>query len=829
MQKLKNFAVYARRKLEECCSDSQSAKEAYIAMILGRFARIHNMDICFDHSIIPEYITQKFSADIPSADIFDVENITWLYQYYINADRKNVIDAIGGLETDNVRVAAATQVFTPKWIVEYMVDNSLGRYWAEAHPNSKISQMLPYCIPHPLSANTASIKPEEIKFFDPCCGCGNILIYAFEVFMHIYREIGYDDADAARSILENNIFGADIDPCAGRIASFCLMAKAHLYCKDIFVSDISPRLEILSEEGVGSLTIGNNPHSVTSMKFHIVCTNPPYLSRMSKELKEYTKKHFKEYSKDLFTAFMYRGLQYCRDGGYMAYMTPNVWMFLSSHKAIRQYILKSKHICTLAELEKGSYFSNASVDICAFVIKNTVSDHKGIYIKPNTKKRSMDSQQKAVLDAVTSLKKGTVPEYVYLCNQSRYDAIPDNLLAYWADWATLSLFSGCTIGDKFAVKQGMTTGNNKLFLRYWWQVPYNDIGFDLDSTASAQESGKTWFPYNKGGKYRKWYGNNEYVVMYKDDGAMMKDYTSRLPQGTWVRLKSREYYFKESVTWSFISSSKFGVRYSPEGSIFDVAGSSLFGENLGYVLGFLGSKVAYYLLQLINPTMNYQIKDIKALPYIFDSNVFEKVSSITESCIAICAEEWNSRETSYRFFKNPVIQHFKGMPLEQALHKYITYRNACAAKLQHNETELNNIFIKLYGLEHILTPQVDREDITLPLEDEKSVIYDLISYCTGLYLGRFSEDGGINPHCIQGLVSADALASYIMDYLGKIFDSDAVEYICSVIGTDIGGYLKNQFIKDHTKKYKNHPIYHTDGEIIKYDLGDTTLCQNIQP
>lgn len=829
MHNLKNFALYARRELGKSCPDSQSAKEAYIAMILGRFSGIHHMDIRFDDSIIPDYINQKFSADIPSADIFDVENITWLYQYYINADRKNTVDAIGGLETDNRRVAAATQVFTPKWIVEYMVDNSLGRYWADANPRTSVTEALSYYIPHSPSTNTSTPSPESIKFFDPCCGCGNILIYAFDVFMHIYREMGYKDADAARSIIENNIYGADIDPYAARIAGFCLMAKAQIYCKDIFSYGISPKIEIISNGGIGSLAAEGGAHSVTSMKFDIVCTNPPYLSRMSRELKEYTKKHFKDNFKDLFTAFMYRGLKYCKPGGYMAYMTPNVWMFLSSHKAIRRHILKTKHICTLAELEKGSYFSNASVDICAFVIQNTVSTGTGVYIKPDTGKRSMASQQKAVRDAVASLKSGTPSPCVYHCDQRRFDTIPDSLIIYREDITTLSLFTKPALGDTFTVKQGMTTGNNRMFLRYWWQVPYKDIGFGYDSTTAAAESGKTWFPYNKGGKYRKWYGNNEYVVMYKDDGALMKEYTSKLPQGTWVRLKSREYYFKEAVTWSFISSSKFGVRYSPAGNIFDVAGSSLFGEDLTYVLGFLGSKVAFYLLQLINPTMNYQIRDIKALPYIYDRSLAERVEVLTKQCISVSEKEWNSRETSYRFFKNPLVQNSKGQPLDIAVQKYIADYENDVSQLKLSEEELNGIFIKLYGLEHILKAEIKRDDITLPLVDFKTAIADLISYCVGLYFGRFAENGGINPEYSPCNADTDTIAAYIGSYVSKAFDSTSEEYICRVLGTDISTYLKNQFIKDHTKKYKNRPIYHKDGDIIKYDLGDNKPCQNIQP
>ena len=771
-------------------------------------------------SVVYRYIKQKFSADIPSADIFDVENITWLYQYYINADRKNTIDAIGGRETDNRSISAATQVFTPKWIAEYMVDNSLGRYLTDLYPHTTVTSELTYYIPHTPTHLSADTDLKDIRFFDPCCGFGNILIYAFDVFMSIYRDMGYKDECAVRSILKNNLFGADIDEYSARIARFCLMAKAHSYCPDITLADVVPNIEVISNGGIGSLSIDGDEGSVTTMKFDIVCTNPPYLSRMSRELKEYTKKHFKEYSKDLFTAFMYRGLEYCKPGGYMAYMTPNVWMYLSSHRAIRQYILNSKHICTLAELEKGSYFSRASVDICAFVIQNTTSEQKSIYINPHTRKRSLDSQQKAISQAILSIKSGADCDFVFTCHQSKFSKTRDNIIAYRVDESTLDLFTGIGIGDVFTVKQGMTTGDNKRFLRYWWQVPYSDIGFDMDSTDTAAHSKKKWFPYNKGGKFRKWYGNNEYVVMYENDGEEMKAYTSTLPQGTWVRLKSREYYFKEAVTWSFISSSRFGVRYSPAGSIFDVAGSSLFGDNLTYVLGFLGSKVAYYLLQTINPTMNYQIRDIKALPYIYDSTKALRVEEITHRCIEISEKEWNDRETSYRFVRDPLVRSFKGCDLADAIDQYLTEYGASIRELQGLESELNSIFIDLYGLGHILSPAVCRDDITIPDTDAKTVIKNLISYCTGVYFGRFSTNGGIENIYSPQSASIEDICIYITEFINEAFGNNSCKYAETILGTNIRDYLQNQFIKDHTKKYKNCPIYQQQGNIINYTLGD---------
>ncbi|MBQ7901510.1 MAG: N-6 DNA methylase, partial [Clostridia bacterium] len=510
MQKIKSFALYARSELEKQNVDPHTAKSGYIAMIINRYADIHGIGIHCDDSIIPQYIRQKFSADVTSADIFDVESLSWLYQYFVNIDRKNTVDAISGLETANRSIVAATQVFTPKWIVQYMIDNSLGRYWAEHRRNTSVTGQLPYYIHCDTSIKEKQLNPWEITVFDPCCGCGNILIYSFDVLMMMYREAGVSEAHAARSIVQCNLYGADIDIHAARIAKFAVMAKAFEYDKSIFDGSITPNIEVISNDGIGSLDYNISPHSVTARHFDIVCTNPPYLARMSRRLKDFTSRHIKPYSKDLFTAFMYRGLEYCTDEGYMAYMTPNVWMFLTSHNNIRHYILDNKHICTLLQLEKGSYFSEASVDICAFVIKNKKSDEPGIYINPHTGARTLDSQRSALLAAVNSLNSHTPCNDVYKRSAEHFSNIPERLVAYRTDSSVIQLFANPSIGDVYTVKQGMTTGNNKKFLRYWWQVPYSEIGFGCTDTADAAQSGKAWFPYNKGGKYRKWYGNNEY-------------------------------------------------------------------------------------------------------------------------------------------------------------------------------------------------------------------------------------------------------------------------------------------------------------------------------
>lgn len=795
INKIKSFAKYARKEADKANINPQKAKQGYINMIINGYCSANKINLHRDDSIIPQNIKERFCSVLLSGACFDAESLSWLYMYFVNTDRENTVDAISGLEIKSDEICASTQVFTPEWIVKYLVDNSLGNFCTLHKP-----QYLINCVEKPNQKNVW-----DISLLDPCCGCGNILIYAFDMFMSLYIEAGYSKDEAAQMILKHNIFGADIDEYATQIAKFSLMAKAYQYNYTVFVNNITPNIYVVNTpDGAGSLK------SIPSHKkqFTVVCTNPPYLTRMSKPLKEFLNKTMKPYSKDLFTAFMYRGLNYLEDGGYLAYMTPNVWLYLTSHKNIREYIIHTHHICSLIQLEKGSYFSEASVDICAFVIKKDLKKD-GIYIDLKSTTKGIDGQKQALIQTLNDINCGTQNKNVYFKNQNDFSSHSEKLIIYSAPQHTTELFKGTSIGDVYAVKQGMTTGNNKKFLRYWWEVDYNDIGFNMQSTEMAAKSGKKWFPYNKGGKFRKWYGNNEYVVMYQNDGEQLKEYTSHLPQGTWVRLKSREYYFKSAVTWSFISSTRFGVRYSPCGSIFDVAGSSLFADEPEYVLGFLGSSTAFYLLQLINPSMNYQIRDIKALPYIEDKSIKEQVVQLVKNCIQISKQNWDSFETSYDFKVNPLINKFKGYDLKCAIDNYLLYCSDMAKNLAQYETKINMIFAKLYGTEDIVCQKVEPKDVSLIFEDEKSVIYDLISYCVGVALERFTKNAILSSN---KCATIKQLCCFTYECLKNNFSG--TEYIFDVLKMSLDEYFEKHFIKHHTKKYKNKPIYKTDGTKI---------------
>ncbi len=802
--KIKGFAEFARSEADKTGAKPDAAKQGYINMLKNGYCRKNGIPHSFDDSIIPQHIKNRFSDEIASSEDFDVHSIGTLYQHFINADRKSTVDAISGLEIKSNQISKSTQVFTPGWIVKYLVDNSLGKYAKEHVPGTYVDKQLKYYIQDGTKFCGDQRQIEEITFLDPCCGCGNILIYAFDVFMKLYESCGTEKKKAAQLILKNNIFGADIDQTSAQTTKFLLLAKAYQFNKDIFDTGIEPNIYVTgAKDGIGSLKDipGNR------QKFHIVCTNPPYLKRMSRPLKDYLNKNIKPYSKDLFTAFMYRGMEYTKQDGYMAYMTPNVWMYLSSHKNIRQYML-GKKICSLIELQKGSYFTEASVDICAFCVKNSTSG-SGMYIKLNSLQNTLEGQQQAFEKAVDDINQSKANSSVFIKSSKDFEKIPDMLMLYHAPEVAIENLGKNTIGHTFTVKQGMTTGNNKRFLRYWWEVPYDEIGFGYQSCEAAAKSGKKWFPYNKGGKYRKWYGNNEYVVMYQNDGEEMKEYTSHLPQGTWVRLKSREYYFKPSVTWSFISSTRFGVRYSPAGSIFDVAGSSLFADEFEYVLGFLGSSTAFYLLQLINPSMNYQIRDIKALPYIEHQNAKAQVTQLVEKCIEISENNWDSFEISYNFTHNPLIKDFSGQPLKNAVKGYLQQCIRQQQELAQCETQINKIFAGLYNMESFICCEVSPDEVTLTPQNEKSIVEDLLSYILGVALGRFTKDGKIQN--FKKSIPMSELCSCAHNMLCRYFKNCDTEYIANVLSIPqqnvLEEYYQKHFIKYHTKKYKNKPIY----------------------
>ena len=654
-----------------------------------------------------------------------VQIIGWLYQYY-NDERKNEVINIykGTVKKDDI--PAATQLFTTDWVVRYMVDNSLGRYWIERHPESKLAEKLEFFVT-PKNGEIKHIdefvKPEDVKFLDPCMGSGHILVYAFDVLMEIYKESGYTERDAAAMIVQNNLFGLDIDDRASQLAYFAVMMKARSYDRRFLSRGIKPNVLAIKEsngmgavvrdgltadakmneisrylvdtfrdakelgsiitvepkdydgymaylnscDGQGQLTMDDadwlqntrpmlkaltRQAKVLAAKYPIVCTNPPYLNKMEGRLKTFVTENYKDYSGDLFSVFTYRNLMFCKQDGYCGYMTPFVWMFIKTYEKLREFIIQSKSITTLVQMEYSA-FEEATVPICSFVLKNGKATENGLYFKLSDFKGGMEVQKQKVLEAIADKNCG----YFYETDQSNFSKILGSPVAYWVSQHAFDICTGSQVFEDFATtRAGMITGNNNMFIRLWHEVSWGKVGILLRSRSEAISSKKKWFPYNKGGEYRKWYGNNDYVVNWENDGSYMrnfKDSSGKIPAHAF----NLEYIFKENVTWSSLSSYKFAARYTDYVFLYDASGSfaDVQAENIFFTLAFLCSEVTLFFLGAMNPTLNFQKGNISSLPFIIDVDRKDQVSGTTKENVEISKGDWDSYETSWDFKRNPLV------------------------------------------------------------------------------------------------------------------------------------------------------------------------------
>ena len=638
----------------------------------------------------PDGVLGRMVADIPEDDWRDaVQIIGWLYQYY-NTELKD--DTFAQLKKNvkisKERIPAATQLFTPDWIVRYMVENSLGRLWLEGHPNDALKADWKYYLDEAeqetevqaqlekLRAEYRTIKPEEIKVIDPCMGSGHILVYAFDVLMQIYEAQGVTQREAAQSILQNNLYGLDIDQRAAQLAYFAVMMKARQYDRRLLTRGIQPNLyhpgsyeegrefgsilqvdtlepapeqtENLFEAAYEEAEMKWNFRRLLAQKYDVVVTNPPYMgaSGMSAKLSEFVKKNYPDSKSDLFACFMERGNDMAKPHGFNCMVTMQSWMFLSSFEKMRTKLLRTKNITNLMRMENmvmGIAFGTAVT-----VMQNAhINAYKGTY-----------NQIK-----LQDIENGVPKEFPVSRNRfaqvstDNFSKIPGSPVAYWASKTVLELFEQKCIDNYVLFRQGMATSDNNRFLRLWYEVLLTKENFNATDLRDAEQSNKKWFAYNKGGEYRKWYGNAEYVVNWENDGREMKAYTSTLTQGMNVRLKSREYYFKECISWSKISSGNIAFRFYPEGFAFDVAGCCIFdtGDYKNYFLGLLNSQLTVSLTKFLSPTLNYELDHLKKVPVIIDENKASNVNSIVRLNIEISKEDWDSYETSWDFKRNPLV------------------------------------------------------------------------------------------------------------------------------------------------------------------------------
>lgn len=695
----------------------------------------------YTEMLLPNNILRQDSVlghmvmDIPEEDWQDaVQIIGWLYQYY-NTELKD--DTFAQLKKNvkitKERIPAATQLFTPDWIVRYMVENSLGRLWLEGHPNTELHDGWKYYLDEAqqepevevqlakLREEYKTIKPEEIKVIDPCMGSGHILVYAFDVLMQIYTSAGWDQREAAQSILKNNLYGLDIDDRAAQLAYFAVMMKARQYDRRFLTRGIQPHIYAFAESNTittaplhdmgitlsqdeydtavkqvlrlldelrdakeygsvltvtpcdwdllrrfavprtedegGQQLLGIHGEQIAapllqrlinigealSQQYDVVVTNPPYMAVSNAEAKvnDYVKKNFPDSKADLFAVFIERCGQMVKKNGYQAMITQHAWMFLSSFEKLRTKLL-AVDIVNMAHLGARAFeeIGGEVVQTTSFVIrKSHIADHKGEYcrlIEPTSQQGKEDMF--------------LAGENRYAADQTNFSKIPGSPVAYWVNASILTAYEqGDLIGDSADVKIGMGTGKNEIFVREWWEVFYTKIDFSLKTINDLAESKGRYFPYNKGGEFRLWFGNLQEVLWFDTEGRRYMDTMSGHRENG-----ARDFYCKEGLTWSFISSSKFGIRYLPTGCFFDVAGSTLFSRvDNAYTLGFLASCVCFDILGILNPTLNYQAGNIKSLPLLIDRE--DEVDERVYQNIQISKEDWDSYENSWDFKRNPLV------------------------------------------------------------------------------------------------------------------------------------------------------------------------------
>lgn len=867
-----------------------------------------------DNLLIEGSVVRDLVSNISEDDFKEqVEIIGWLYQYYIYDKKEKVINVLkGNKKIKKEDIPCATQLFTPRWIVEYLVENTLGSLWMD-NVKSTISENWNYYIERSYSGNIDKIKnPTEIKFIDPSMGSGHILVYAFDVLYQIYVSVGYSEREIPRLILENNLYGLDIDDRAGQLAYFALMMKARSYSKRLFrridkdnpikinICSIQESNEITKEDidyfangkqslkrdieylvGVfidakeyGSileinevdfdsienrlLEIGSDiadlfskdirerilnkvpslvkQAKIMSKKYNVCTTNPPYMNNkgMDNKLKKFIDQEFKDVKFDLFSICMKHNFKYVNKNGYFGYMTPVVWMFIKSYEELRNYIIDNSTITSLIQLQHDSAFEDVSVGVCSFTIKNTKSDGEGIYIRLSDF-YGIEVQPVKTLEAIR-LKN---VEYIYMCNQHDFKFIPGKPIAYWTSENIKNIFKNkSSIGDILDVKKGMDTGNNDIFLRMWNEVDYNKIGIGFKNSEKFKTMYKKWVPYNKGGEYRKWFGNNYYILNWGNNGEELKKSTANI--------RSKHLYFKNSITWTAVSTGKISLRASRHGSIFDSAGSSMFPneKEYNYYLGLMNTKLANYIIDMINPTLNYGAGTISKFPVIESDfiNCKFKIDDFVDENINISKKDWDSFEISWDFKKHPIIE-FKSNNIDKSFNNWAEFTEKQFNQLKANEEELNRIFIDIYGLQDELTPAIEDKDITIRKADRERDIKSFISYAVGCMLGRYSLDeeglvfaGGefdINKYKTfksdeDGIIPItdaeyfeDDIVSKFVEFVKVVFGEASVEENLNYIADTecfkrkanetsrdtLRRYFLKGFMEEHLKTYQKRPIY----------------------
>lgn len=858
-----------------------------------------------DNLLKEDSVLAKLITDIDEDSWTDqVQIIGWLYQYY-NSELKDIVMKKKNYTKDDI--PAATQLFTPDWIVRYMTENSLGRLWLDGHPNFDHSEWKYYLAEaeqepeviaqlKKIKEEHAKLKPEDIKVIDPCMGSGHILVYAFDVLMDIYRDAGYSDRDATKSILENNLYGLEIDERAYHLAYFALMMKARSYNRRILnkdtkfnlveirepVTSLKPEfeqyldnytelahylvnafqdakefgsilnldctveqlknlknhLDELKEEAINKDLVAQSEISELNdllkplikqskllvQKYDVVITNPPYMPPSPKQ-KSYVQKNYPDSKSDLFAIFIEKCHSLTKKNAYQAMITMHSWMFLSSFEKLRNKLLVNNTIINMAHLGARAFedIGGEVVQTTAFIFDNAnIKDYQSNF-KRLVDYNSQDAKKEEYLR----------DSNLYTSSATNFSKIPGSSIAYWARPKFLKSFDFKKLEEvKFFARNGITTGENDLFIRLWYE------------TTCKKEK---WMPLNKGGSFRRWYGNLCFVIDWENDGYRIKNLVDNVGKKR-ATLRSIEYKFQPAITMTRIGSGISSFRYLPEGFITEGASNNIYyGKNsmpdYQTVLAFLNSKACEYILKMCNPTINIMPENLKQLPIVPTNDKEGLIVDVVNKNIDISKKDWDSFETSWDFKVHPLVKNHVSTVSEA----YNLWNDECESRfntLKSNEEELNRIFIDIYGLQDELDPYVDDKDVTVRKADLVRDVKSFISYAVGCMFGRYSLDveglayaGGewdsnkystfipdaddIIPICDEEYFEDDIVTRFV-EFVRVVYGTDTLEDNLSFIANALGGkgaprdvlrnYFLNDFFKDHCNTYQvtgsgKRPIY----------------------
>ncbi len=801
-----------------------------------------------------------------------VEIIGWLYQYWNTEPKDAVFGRPSGQKIKKEEIPAATQLFTPDWIVRYMVENSLGRLWVEGHPNDELKTNWNYYLDEAEQEPTvqaqlaeirkeyAALNPEDIKCIDPCMGSGHILCYLFDVLMQIYESQGYSQRDAAQSIVQHNLYGLDIDKRATQMAYFSMMMKARQYDRRFFSRNLQPMVYSTTgdEEGenFGSLVMVDDPgempedpqtvfefadyeqrlnawnyRCLLAQKYHVVVTNPPYMgaSNMNGKLSDFIKKNYADYKSDYFSAFFVRCSQLALPTGKLGFFSPYVWMFIQSYEKWRKLLFEQKTIETLIQFEYSA-FEEATVPVCTFVFSNCHVNKRGCYFRLTDFRGGMEVQRQKTLEAIANHDCG----YYYEQSADNFSKIPGAPVAYWASQKALLTYQNPNMDSVAQPRHGLATSDNDRFLKLWHEIDINK-----GSLQRRCQKDKKWFPMSKGGSFRRWYGNLEWVINYENDGKEIKDFAISIYKCSSRTIQNTQFYFQEGLTWSALTSGGFSIRWQEKGALFGSGGYCAFVDDSLrlYVLALLNSKVTGAFAQFVSPTLNYEVGHIKTIPVVVTEDS-KHVTKYVWDNISLSRYDWDAFETSWDFKRHPLVR-----GVSTVAEAFVAWEAECDdrfTQLKANEEELNRIFIDIYGLQDELTPEVENKDVTVRKADLGRDIRSLISYAVGCMFGRYSLDAdglayaggewdaakystflpdadGILPITDEEYLEDD-IVTLLCVWLKKVYGPDTLEenldFIAKALGNKgatsrevIRNYFLKDFFADHCKIYQKRPIY----------------------